>query len=79
MSTPSDSAPVRNYDHLVAALRLPDAEFDAFWQNFLRARPDFVAGATITLTREQLRTLKRLAFAAGREAALAELHLSEGT
>jgi len=63
----------RNYDHLLAAIQLPDAEFDAFWAHFQAARPDLGAGASITLTREQLQRLQRVAFAAGREAAINEI------
>ena len=61
------SAP-KTFDHLIAALPLPDAGFDEFWQNYLAAMPAFTDGATIELTRDQLRTLKKLAFLAGREA-----------
>lgn len=65
----------KSYDHLTVSLNLPDPAFDDFWQFYLKARPDLVEGATIELTREQLRIFKKLAFLAGREAALAELNL----
>lgn len=68
MSTP-------NFEHLAAALPLPDAAFDEFWEHYLRARPDLVEGASLELQREQLRMLQKIAFIAGREAALREVTL----
>jgi hypothetical protein len=64
-----------NFEHLAAALPLPDPAFDAFWEHYLRARPDLVDGATLELEREQLRMLQKVAFLAGREAALRETNL----
>jgi hypothetical protein len=63
------------FDHLAAAVPLPDAAFDEFWEHYLRARPDLVDGATLELEREQLRMLQKIAFIAGREAALREVQL----
>lgn len=54
--------------HLAAALPLPDAAFEDFWQLYLRTRPALVAGATLELEREQLHTLLKLSFLAGRHA-----------
>lgn len=62
-------------DHLSDALALPDPAFDAFWEIYLRARPDFVEGSAIELSREQLRQLLKVAFLAGREATLREVSL----
>ncbi len=70
---PTPAVQVRSYDHLVALLRLPDAEFEAYWAHYLANVPKLVPGAAITLKREQLHTLQKIAWLAGREAAVAEI------
>jgi hypothetical protein len=64
-----------SFEHLAAALPLPDAAFDEYWQHYLKARPELVPGATLEIQREQLRKLFKLAFIAGRAAAVHEVTL----
>lgn len=68
MSTP-------DFEHLAAALPLPDPAFDAFWEHYLRARPDVAEAQVVELPPEHLRAMQKIAFLAGREAATRELSL----
>jgi len=66
---------VKTFDHLAAAVPVPDPAFDEYWENYLRSMPAFTQGSALELNREQLRVLFKLAFLAGREAAFEELNI----
>ena len=74
---PAMPTPPKSFDHLATALPEADPAFDAFFDFYLRAQPSLVEGAAIEFTREQLRTLLKLAFLAGRECQLDELSIDE--
>lgn len=67
---------MKTFEHLRAALPIEDPAFSDYWEFYLRSQPAFTEGATIELTREQLAVLFKLAFLAGRDAALEELDIT---
>ncbi len=66
----------KTYEHLAVCVKLQDPAFDDYWTWQQSLLTDLKDGGTITLNAKQLHLLKKLAFAAGRQAALAELTLS---
>jgi hypothetical protein len=67
---------MKSYEHLRDALPIDDPQFNDYWESYLRALPQFEADATIELRRDQLQVLFKLAFLAGREAAIDELDIA---
>lgn len=67
---------MKSFDHLTPSLRLPDPAFEEMWEAYLQARPAFVAGASIELTRAQFELFAKIFFVAGRDAQLRELDIA---
>jgi len=76
--------PLKNYNHLTVYLEIPDQAFEDYWQSLLailtgEGGHDLHNGAKMKLNKEQLEALHKLAFMAGREAAMQELETPKFT
>ncbi|MBI5768740.1 MAG: hypothetical protein HZA93_13160 [Verrucomicrobia bacterium] len=65
----------QRFSHLLPLLEMPDAEFDALWDDLVRGNPDLQTPGSLEMPVTGFRSMMKLAFIAGKIATAEQISL----